>query len=235
MPSLEELSEKVDQLNAQVDTEKKDHKEAMDNKDKEHKDAMDEKEKNAMDEKDKEAKKANDEKEKHESVLKAMHKAMDDEKDEKKKEGMKAVLEAMKADDTVKKINEQEGNYSNEDKEEKKAMKAEITYLASLVKKPIIDQLTQIYQGAKTPESDIKEYVADWNKMTPEQLDGALKKVAHLVGARKSYEAVEKKSPFGFSTGTAPGQRQFSASKAFEKIDKASDSDLFNKSEGPYA
>lgn len=242
--TLEELNDKVIQLNAAVDEEKEKHEK----KEAEHKKAMEdekEKHKNAMKEEHEKHEseiehKDDDHKTKYESLRASLKAQMDEEKDEKKKEGLKAALKAMEdehkkheGDDKTRKLEEKEGKKARygekEDDEEKKALKAEVTYLSAAVNTPKIDYLKQVYTAAKTPESDLTNYMKEWSAMTSIQLDAAIKKVEPLLGHMKSFEAsTEKKSPFGFSTGQAPSSHEYSAAKGLDKIDKMTDKDLFS-------
>jgi len=237
MSTLEELHSKVEELTAQVD-EKKDevkdkdakHKAEMDEKEKEHKSAMDEKEheeKEAMDK----------ENEKHESSYKSvyskMKSAMEEETDEKKKEGMKAALKAMeeehkKADMNNPKEYERKGK-SAEDEKKEREHEAQITYLTAQIITPKINQLEILYKASKTPEAKIKEYKALWEKSTGLQLDAEIEKISGILGSTLDtiYEA--QNSAFGFSTTSSlKKNHQFDASKFSTKIDKMSDSQLFN-------
>jgi len=241
MQTLEELNSKVDELTAQVE-EKKDevkdkdakHKAEMDEKEKEHKSAMDEKEhekKSAMDE----------EKEKHESTYKSMYSkmksAMNEETDEKKKEGMKAVLQAMneehkkeakRGDMDKPEVYEKKGKSAEEMKKDREH-EAEITYLTAEIIKPKIKQLDQLYKASKTPEDKIEEYKAAWKNLTGKQLDAEIEKMNNIIGnvIPNTFEA--QNSAFGFGTTSSLKKlHQFDASKFSSKIDKMSDSQLFN-------
>ncbi len=239
MQTLEELNTEVTELKAEVEKEKEEHKTAMEEKEKEAKTATEEKEK--------EAKKAQEEKEKekdkHEASYKSMHdkmhKAMDEEKDEKKKEGMKAALSAMEDEHKKEKEGDMDnpkeyerkgkGYKSEEEKEKEREHKAQITYLTAEVMKPKIKQLTQLYQASKTSENDIKSYSAEWEKQTPQQLDAEIIKMEKIIGQiPQSFEA--ERTPFGFSTSrTLRKPSQYDAAKVSDKVEKMSDSDLFNR------
>lgn len=232
MSSLEELQSKVEELSAQVDESKKtiDNKEkeaksAMEEKDKEHKEAMGEEQKKheAM---------MNENKEKHEALKASLQAEIDKETDEKKKEGMKAALKAM---DEEHKEKEAKSAKYGEDDEEKKALKAEVQYLANVVKEPKINYLKQVYEAAKTPEEDLKEYVANWEKMDGPQLDAAIKQTERLAGRIKESFEASQKNPFGPTMSAKPTKvESFSAEKTYGKIDETSDKDLFANKGGPY-
>jgi hypothetical protein len=220
----EDLVEFVASLSAKADDVDKKHEEA--------KKAMEEKHKEAIDNKEKESKKALDEEhKKNEATLKAVLKAMEEDDPEKRKEAVKAAIDHK--DDEHK-----EG--TSHDDEEKKAMKAEITYLAAELKKPKIEYLAKVYQAANTPEDKLKEYVADWETKTAKQLDAAIEQVKPLIDSIESVTQFEanktEKSPFGFSTASPPtSSKTFAASKEFEKIEKMSTEDLFANGGSPYA
>jgi len=251
MQTLEELTSKVDELSAQVDEKK----EAMDEKEKEHKNAMDEKEKdhkNAMDEKDDERKDAMEkEHEKHESSYKSMYSKMkanmDEEKDDKKKEGMKAVLKAMKEDhekeskhadmDNPEKY-ERKGKHDYKSAEEKKKDReheANITYLTGEIIKPKINILESLYKASKTPDAKIEEYKAEWKNQSGQQLDAEIEKMKNIVGNVTGITFEAQNSAFGFSTvKSLKHSNQFDASKVSGKVDKMTDSELFNKPPGVF-
>lgn len=197
-------------------------KTAQEDKDKEHKEAMDKKEEEA-----KKAKRASEEeKEKDAVVLKAIKSAME-EKDPEKREA--AIKSAMEEHDKKKDTNDAS---NHEDDEEKKALKAQITFLANKIKEPQLDYLKKVYQAAKTDESTLNEYMDEWKEMTPEQLDGAIKKVKPLVESMNmnSFDAEksEPRNPFGYNAGTIPKDtKQFDASETFKKIDDMSAEEAF--------
>lgn len=223
---ISELTSYVANLTAEVEHKDDEHKTAMDDKEKDAKKAMDEKEEEA-----KKAKKAMDEDhEKDAVVLKAVLKAMDEEDPDKRKEAIKTAMKADLPDKDKK-------DAMHEDDEEKKALKAEVSYLAAKANKPTIDYLTKVYQAAQTPEDKIKEYIAEWEKMNTKQLDAALGKIKPLVEqmGTESFEADSTKSPFGFSSPSPPVEQvSFSASAEFKKIDEMSPSEAFG-SGGPHA
>jgi len=108
-------------------------------------------------------------------------------------------------------------------------MKAEITYLSAQVSKPRINYLESIYQAAKTDEKTLKEYKAEWEKMSPKQLDAAIAKIKPLIETLElSASKKPTEEPFGFSTAEVP--KEFGASigdKSFKRIDDLTDSELF--------
>jgi hypothetical protein len=240
MQSLEELRDEVIELNAAVKAEKEEdedkeskHKAALKAMKDEHKDAMkdeDEKHKAEIEHKD------DEHKTKYESLKATLKAAMDEEEDEKKKEGMKAALKAMEdehkkeANDKTRTIEQKEGKYGKEEDEEKKALKAEVTYLTAAVNKPKLDYLKQVYTAANTPDSELTNYIDEWSAMSSKQLDAAITQTSRLSGHMKSFEAsTEQKSPFGFSTADVPGSHStYNAGKGLDKIDKMNDKDLFS-------
>lgn len=220
--SLQELSDKVDTLNAQVDEKEKEAKKAAEETEKEHKDAMDDMEKNhkdAMDDKEKEAKKAaEDDKEKHDAVLKAVLQAMDEEDKDKRAELVKAAVVEHKDDKHTQSSN-------NNDDEEKKALKAQVNYTNKLLKKPKLQVLEATYVKAGIDKSKLKTYKADWDKMTLEQLDGAIEKIQPLVASF----GMETPEPLSLGTGLSS---ELSASVNINeeysaKVDKMSTEELF--------
>ena len=123
----------------------------------------------------------------------------------------------------------------HEDDEEKKAMKAELTYLGAVVKAPKLDLLNQIYSAAKVDESTLKTWKAEWEGMTAKQLDAAIEKAKPLISTMDnvSFEAQSKPTPFGFETPNVPSfKSEFSAAKEFKAIDEMSVKDIFKKSGG---
>jgi len=217
---LTEMTEYVAELAADVDKHEHEKKEAIDDKERHEKMA-----KKAEDEHEKEKHAMEEEHKKHEATLKAVLKAMEEE-DHEKREAM--IKEAMK-DHEHGFPDAKKG--SHEDDEEKKAMKAELTYMASYIKKPKLDQLNRIYSAARIDEATLKQWNEEWSAMTIPQLDAALlkaKPVQEMTG--QSFEAQDKKSPFGFSGATSPvGTQDFSASKDFDKIDEMSVEDAFGQ------
>ena len=230
--SLQEMSAKVDTLSSQVDEKEKEHKDAMDKMDEKHKTAMydmDKKNHDAMDEKEKDAKKAmNDEKEHHEAVLKAVLKANEEEDKDKRAELVKAALKAMDEKNDEHESSTVKADHEND--EEKKAMKAQLDYQDKIIKMPKLQILTAAYEGVGTEKSKLAEYVADWNKMTPQQLDGAIEKAKPIIELTgKTIEIPQ--APLGLSQGmsaftgsTKSGNEEFSA-----KVDKMSVEELFTR------
>jgi len=229
-PSLTELSAKVDTLTAQVDEKEKEHKDAMDEKEKEHKEAMDDMEKKNHDgmedehKKTEEAKKAmEDEKKHHDAVLKAVLKAMEEEDPEKRKEAIKQAQNIEHKDD----VHHEAEHLENEKDEEKKAMKAQLDYQDKIIKKPKLQILEAAYTGAGVGESKVKEYKADWGKMTAEQLDDAIEKAQPII--EMTGRSIETPEPLGLSKGlsefsgsTKTGNEEYSA-----KVEKMSPAELF--------
>jgi len=221
--SLEELQTCTASLKAQVEHKDDEHKQAMEDEEKKAKQAQEEEKKNhdAQEEKKDEEHKA-----KMASLRANMLTAMEEKDEEKKDAAMKAVLEAM--EDEHKKEAMHEDEHKAQDDEEKKAMKAEITYLKASVNKPKLDYLNKVYSAAKTEDGTLKKWNSEWEAMSSKQLDAAIEKAKPLVDTL-SYEASqpEEKNPFGFTTAEGPGEKEYSASKKFDKIDKLSDEELF--------
>lgn len=229
-PSLQDLSTKVDTLNAQVDEKEKEHKDAMEMKDKEHKDAMhemDEKHKTAMEDYGKKNHDAmEDDKNKHEATLKAVLKAMEEDDKDKREAMIKDAMVEHK-DDEHTQTSMHKGMH--EDDEEKKAMKAQLDYQAKELKKPKLQILTGAYEGVGTDESQLKEYKADWDKMTLPELDKAIilaKPIIELSG--RTIETTP--APLGLSqgmstfTGSVKTDNEYSA-----KVDKMTTEELFTR------
>ena len=220
----EELVEYVASLSAEVDKKDKEANYAMDKKDKDAKTAMEDKEdnhKSAMDEEEK----------KHEAVLKAVLKAMEEDDHEKRKEAVKSAMDDDKHDNDK---NKEAKRAAEEDDDEKKALKAEVTYLANYNKSPKIQYLKKVYQAALTPEATITKYVAEWEGKTLPQLDAEIKKIAPLIQTltqNNQMDAVTQTSdnfeiPM-MSTLPTPNS-SYSGSVDLSKINKMSDQDLFN-------
>jgi len=223
-PSLVELSAKVDELTGQVDEKDKEHKDAMEHMDKEHKDAMhemDEKHKADMDEKEKESKHAQDEeKEKHDAVLKAVLKAMEEDDKDKREALIKSAVEVPHKDDEHTQTGKK-AEYEND--EEKKAMKAQLAYQDNIIKKPKLQILQAAYEQ-HVDKSKLAEYTADWNKMTPQQLDSAIEKaqpVIELSGVKTTPEPIAMGKGYG-TEFTGSINQEYSA-----KVDKMTDQELF--------
>jgi len=229
----EDLVEYVASLSAEVDKkehdanyamDKKDHdaKTAMDEKDEEHKTAMEHERKMAMEHEDK----------KHEATLKAVLKAMEEDDHEKRKDAVKSAME--KEHKTAMEHGHEDKNkdakQAMEDDDEKKALKAQVTYLATVVKNPKIQYLTKVYQAALTPEATLKEYVADWNGKTPQQLDAEIKKITPLVQTLTQTNQMDAATPEieipMMSTLPTP-TTSYQGSVDLSKINKMSDKDLF--------
>jgi len=189
----------------------------MDDMDKEHKDAMDEEE-----EKAKKAKKAQEEDEKKvEAKMAAILKAMDEDDHEKREALVKAAMEE----------DEKKHEGMGDDDEEKKALKAEVTYLSAAIKQPKIERLTNIYKASKTPEEQIKSFVAEWEKKTPKQLDAELKKTEHLAETVQFDIIPDNPFHFGGTPAPAPVDEPYSASdETFKKIDKMTPDQAFSGS-----
>ena len=244
MSSLEDLTTQVKELTAQVENKIEEnkvkdstHKTAMDDMKKDHKDAMEKKD----DEHNSQIVHKDDEhKEAYKSMYESMYKAMEMEKDDTKKEGMKATLkamdemhkkESMKAD---KELPPKYEHTSEEEKQKDREHRAEITYLTGQVNKLKINELTALYQASKTSEEDIKSYSAEWEKQTSEQLDAEIKKMMKIIGSVPQQLDAER-SPFGFSTqNSIKRNKQFDAAKLTDKVDKLSDSELFNSPPGAH-
>ncbi len=220
---IPELVEYVASLTSQVEHKDDEHKQAMDEKEKDAKKAQDEKD--DKEEEAKKAKKAQDEEEKkHEGLRAALLKAMD-EPDDKKREAM--IKTAMDEDE---KHESKKGKTAmGDDDEEKKALKAEITYLSASIKQPKIDYLTKVYKASNTPDKELGAYVAEWIKKSPQQLDAEIKKTAHLAEV-VSYQAEEKPNPFGFNGAPNPisGPAYEANNSDFKKIDKMTPDQAFS-------
>lgn len=226
--TLEELQEFTADLKAQDEKKDDEHKEAMDEKEKEHKDAMDEEKKNhesQVEHKD------DEHKQKMEGLKADLLKAMDEKDDEKKATAMKAVLDAME-DEKKNHEASHKGQEDKKDDEEKKAMKAQITYLTATVNKPKIEYLNKIYTAAKTEDKTLTTWNKEWEAMNSKQLDGAIEKTKPLVETLEYKAVEEEKSPFGFSTAEGPGQKEFSADKKFKSIEDLTDEELFGGGPG---
>ena len=236
--TVEEQNDYVKQLNAQVEHKDDEHKTAMDEKEKENKDAMDEKDKEnknavktAMDE----------EKKNHDARMAklsaAILKAMDEKDEDKRKEAIKQAMEDDKKENMAQDDKDKKNNEAQyKDDEEKKALKATVTYLEAQINKPKIDYLSKIYTAAKVDEKTLKEYEADWNKMGAKQLDAAIEKVKPLIESIPEFSAgkIEQQTPFGFSSPDIPTELSADVNdKSFKKIDDMSDAELFEQG-GPY-
>ena len=236
--TIEEQNDYVANLTSQVEHKDDEHKQAMDEMEKNHKDAMEE-----MDEKQKkEAKLAMDEEHKnHEARMAklsaAILKAMDEDDDDKRKEAIKQAMEDDKKEHEGMEHDDKKDHEAMEkDDEEKKALKAELTYLTATVNKPKIDYLSKIYSAAKVDEKTLRQYEADWKKMTSKQLDGAIEKVKPLIESIPEFSASvpEQQTPFGFSTPDIPTELSGAVDdKGMKKIDEMSDAELMT-SGGPY-
>jgi len=233
-PSLTDLNTKIDQLNAQVDEKDKNHKDAMDTMDKEHKDAMENMEKknhDAMEDEHKKTEDANkameDEKKNHEAVLKAVLKAMEEEDPEKRKQAIKEAVEVQHKDDVHTETAKYGDHEMKEMKEENKSMKAQLEYQNTIIKKPKLQILQATYEKAGTDEKTIKAYKAEWDEMTPQQLDGAIEKLKPLMeslgaSVKETQEPISLGQSIEFTASTKSGNEEYSA-----KVDKMSTAELF--------
>ncbi len=221
--NLEDLQAFTASLKAQVEHKDDEHKEAMEEEEKKAKQAQEEEKKNheAQDEK-----KDDDHKEALKALKASLLQAMEEKDEEKKAAAMQAVLQAM--DEEHKKEGTYEDNkHEGQNDEEKKALKAQVTYLSAAVNRPKIAFLNKVYKAAKTEEATLTGWNKEWEAMDSKQLDGAIAKTKPLVETLE-YKAVdEEKSPFGFTTAEGPGQKEFSADKKFKSIDTLSDEELF--------
>lgn len=231
--SAEEQDDHVKKLQSQVEHKDDEHKQAMDVEEKKHESALkameEEKKKEAMEEeKKKEAMEEN-----HKKMESAILKAMEEE-DKDKREA--AIRSAMEEHMTKKDEGKDTATAMHED-EEKKALKAQVTYLIAQANKPKIEYLAAIYKAAGVEEKTITEYTADWTKLNGEQLDGAIEKVKPLIENIPEFQAnKEEKKPFGFSTTEIPTELSGAVGndKRMDKIEKMSDTELFSDG-GPYA
>jgi len=230
--TTEEQLDYVKTLKADVEHKDDEHKTAMEDEKKDHEaklTAQDDEHKKEMESQDEEHKK---EETARAARLQAAILKAQEEPDKEKREA--AIMKAMEDHMNEKKNhegqnNEHEKKEAQEKEEENKAMKAEITYLGSIINKPKIEYLSKIYVAAKTDEKVLKEYVAEWEKMNTKQLDAAIQKVKPLVSTLElTANKVPTETPFGFSTADVP--KELSASvgeKSFKKIDNLSDAELF--------
>ena len=229
--TVEEQNDYVANLNSQVEHKDDEHKQAMDDMEKNHKEAMDE-----MNEKyKKEAKSAMDEEHKdHETRMAKLSasilKAMDEEDPEKRKEAIKQAMEEDKKEHGAMEHDDKKDHEAMEkDDEEKKALKATVTYLEATVNKPKIDFLSKIYSAARVDDKILKQYEADWKKMSAKQLDAAIEKVKPLIESIPEFSASKPApdSPFGFSTPDVPTELSAGIDdKGMKKIDDMSDAEL---------
>ena len=226
--SLQEMSAKVDTLSSQVDDKEKEHKDAMDKMDEKHKTAMydmDKKNHDAMDEKEKDAKKAmDDEKEKHDAVLKAVLKAMDEEDKDERASLLKAAMDISHKDDEHTETAKTADHLKDE---ENKAMKAQLDYQDTIIKKPKLQILEAAYTNAGVEKETVEGYKADWNKMSLPDLDKAINLAKPII--ELSGKVIETPTPLGLSQGLSTftgsiksGNEEFSA-----KVDKMSLEELF--------
>lgn len=238
--TAEEQADHVKELRAQVEHKDDEHKQAMDDEEKKHESALkameDEKKKEAQNEKEKE-KEAQDEKNK--KLEAAIMKAMEDHPDDKDKREA-AIRSAM--EDHMKKEEgmheEHEKKQAMEDDEEKKALKAQVTYLTAQHNLPKIEYLAAIYKAAGVEEKKITEYTADWKKQTGKQLDAAIEKVKPLIDNIPEFQGSKpEKKPFGFSTTEIPTELSGAVGndKRIDKIEKMSDTELFESDGGIYS
>lgn len=233
--SAEEQVDHVKKLESQVEHKDDEHKQAMEDEKKNHESALkdmdDEHKKEAMDD-DKKNHNAQDEKDKklEAAILKAM-----EEEDKDKREA--AIRSAMENHMTKKDEGKDTATAMHED-EEKKALKAQVTYLTAQANKPKIEYLAAIYKAAGVEEKTITEYTADWTKLNGEQLDGAIEKVKPLIENIPEFQAnKEEKKPFGFSTTEIPTELSGAVGndKRMDKIEKMSDTELFESDGGIYS
>lgn len=233
--TVDEQNDYVKELSAQVDHKDDEHKQAMDDMKEDHKEAMDEMEKNHKDAMEDEKKEAMEEDEKEHKarmakLSAAILKAMDEEDPQKRKEAIKQAMEDDKKEHEAMEHDDKKNHEAMEkDDEEKKALKAELTYLTATVNKPKIDFLNKIYSAAKVDDKTLKQYVADWQKMTAKQLDAAIEKVKPLIESIPEFSAskTEPDTPFGFSSPDVPTELSGAVDdKSFKKIDDMSDAEL---------
>jgi len=144
---------------------------------------------------------------------------------------MKAVLQAMDDEDNKHKESMHKGMEEHKkeamEDEEKKALKAQVTYLTASVNKPKIAFLNKVYKAAKTEEATLSNWNKEWEGMNSKQLDGAIEKTKPLVETLEYKAADEEKSPFGFNVAEGSRDQEYSADKKFKSIDDMSDEDLF--------
>lgn len=226
--SAEEQVDYVKELKAQVEHKDDEHKTAMEDEKKNHESALkameEEKKKEGMEE---EKKKHEGQEEKDKKLEAAILKAMEEEDKDKRESAIRSAMEEHKDDQ------KHEGKSAQDEKkddEEKKAMRAEITYLNAERNEKKIKHLESIYKAAHTPEETLKEYKAEWEKMTPKQLDAAVEHIKPLISTLElSANTPEPEgNPFGWSSPSAPAELSASVGdKAFKKIDDMSDTELF--------
>ena len=165
-----------------------------------------------------------EEEKKHEATMKAVLKAMEEDDHEKRKEAVKSAMEDNHED------KDKDAKRAMEDDDEKKALKAQVTYLATVVKNPKIQYLTKVYQAALTPEATLKEYVADWNGKTPQQLDAEIKKIAPLVQTLTQTNQMDAATPeleIPMMSTLPTSTTSYQGSVDLSKINKMTDKDLF--------
>ncbi|KKN76258.1 hypothetical protein LCGC14_0372840 [marine sediment metagenome] len=235
MPSsLLELSAKLDEMNAKADENDQKYKDAMEKKDKDHKEAMDDMEKknhDAMEDEHKKTEDANkameDDKEHHDAVLKAVLKAMEEPDEEKRATLLKAAMEIPHKDDEHTQTAKNGDHEMKEMKEENKSMKAQLDYQNTIIKKPKLQILEAAYES-HVDKKTLAEYTADWNKMTPEQLDGAIEKAKPII--ELSGRTIETTpTPLGLSQGLSEftGSAKSGNGEYSAKVDKMTPEELF--------
>ena len=230
--SAEEQLDHLKQLNAQVEHKDDDHKQAMDEEKKNHESALkaqeDEHKKEAQDD---EKKNHDAQEDKDKKLEAAILKAMEEPDKEKREAAIRSAMEDhMKKNHEGQDNDEHKKEAQEKDDEEKKAMRAEITYLNAERNAKKIKHLESIYKAAQTPEETLKEYKAEWEKMTPKQLDAAVEHIKPLISTLElsADKPSEEDNPFGWKGAQAPAELSASVSdKRFDKIDKMSDSELF--------
>jgi len=149
---------------------------------------------------------------------------MEEEDKEKRAELVKAAMVEHKDDEHK----FQSKNADHENDEEKKAMKAQLEYQDKIIKKPKLQILAAAYEGVGTEESKLKSYKADWDKMTPVQLDAAIEMAKPII--ELSGQTIETTpTPLGLSQGlsTFTGSIKSGSEEYSAKVDKMSTEELF--------
>jgi hypothetical protein len=163
---------------------------------------------------EKEAKGGEAKKARKAAFKKHMKAAMDEPDEEKKARHMKEAMKHYKASD------------EEEDKEdeEKEALKAQLTVLEGMAKKPAMEFLTAAYKD-KVDEATLKEYTANWNKLSFTELNAKVKEVAAFVG--NIVKKTETETPIGFGTFQLPFMGSTVKDEYIASLEKKTDAELF--------
>jgi len=146
---------------------------------------------------------------------KAMKAAMDEKDEGKKAEYMKEAMKHYKAESDGDEDKKKDAETKKEDDEEKEAMKAELA-------KSRLQVLTASYTG-RVDEKKLKEFTAQWNKMSFKQLDAEIDKIKPF--AARTIIPKQEEQPLGFSTLQFSGSTDKDEYSA--KVEKMSDAELF--------